>query len=681
MPQGASERAALSCRRRPTPPARRAVELALPLLIALGPAALCAERGDEHFLRERADLDAEFAEQLEAVADKCDELGLEEQARITRQWVVRRDPRRQYIFLPPDSDPTRPPTGAAQLVGFWHRRFTELRKRQADALFELSRRAVGEDQPTLAFQWLHEVLCEDPDHAEARRVLGYQRVGDKWRAPFAQSRATAPSLRHPQFGWRPRRYWRVETAHFRIATSHSKNEGLELGRRLEELYAVWRQLFFRYWTSREALATRLDGGPPLDQRRQHRVVLFRDRGEYLAQLGRASPRIGLTSGYYLDKNRTAYFYVGDDQDPALWFHEATHQLFHESASVAADVGETCNYWLVEGAALHMESLARSDRYYTVGGSDANRLQYARYRALNERFYTPLEELAGYGREALQQDENIRRLYSQSAGLTSFLMDYDRGRYRRALVDCLRLVYQGAASEETLARLTKTSYSDLDAQYHEFLNVTDADLAHLRAPPQVRNLSLGHTDVTDRGLARLAGRAELEWLDLTAAKITDAGAAHLKSATGLKQLSLEQTQITDKALEAVAALTQLEVLDLSGTRITDAGLHQLAGLKNLKELWLESTLVSDAGLTHLQDLVQLEVLDLSGARVTDAGLKQLAGLRNLRELWLTSTLVSNAGLAHLQNLTRLEMLEASGTGVTPEGLRQLERHLPRLRGGG
>ena len=49
-----------------------------------------------------------------------------------------------------------------------------VRKKHADALFELARQAAEAGQLSLAFQWATETVRENPDHAEARRVLGYE---------------------------------------------------------------------------------------------------------------------------------------------------------------------------------------------------------------------------------------------------------------------------------------------------------------------------------------------------------------------------------------------------------------------------------------------------------------------------------------------------------------------------
>src|SRR5689334_61489 len=54
----------------------------------------------------------------------------------------------------------------------------------ADALFELAIQAADAGQCSLAFQWATEVLRANPDHAEARRVMGYVERDRKWLTAY-----------------------------------------------------------------------------------------------------------------------------------------------------------------------------------------------------------------------------------------------------------------------------------------------------------------------------------------------------------------------------------------------------------------------------------------------------------------------------------------------------------------
>ncbi len=626
----------------------------------------------------RQPLDNAFREQLETLAARCDQLQLPRQAAATRSWWIARDPQRQYLFLPPAEDspakqPLKPdaagpddsggpapggpadvrsPAGSnaahsdtadsdtadsnkqgqpqedaasdsARLTQLWRRKFLDLRAARARDLFQLAGQRLTAGMPEQAFQLLHEVLREDPNHAESRRILGYRRAGAAWQKPERAVRTRSGDRNHPQFGWRRRRYWIVESEHYEIQTDHSSQAGVELADELERLVDVWQQAFFGFWAADDALRLRFAGQDvPLGPKRRFRVVLFRDHQEYLAQLGPGEPQIAKTLGYYLAGRGTAYFHAGDDSVRTTWLHEATHQLFQESVAGIRAPGEAGNFWIVEGVALYMESLRPRDGYCVLGGWDARRLQFARYRTFNERFQLPLRELVGFGRERLQQDDDIRRLYSLAAGLAHFLIDYQGGIYRPAIVSYLRDVYRGEADEDTLFQCTAREAEQLDAQYRLYLMVGDPDLAWLDRPAELTDLCFGHTQVTDQGLGLLKEMTDLQWLDVSFTEVTDVTVERLSGAARLRQLNLEQTAITDAALKTLGMLKGIEELDLSQTAVTDAGLPHLTGLSQLSVLWLTGTRVSDQGLPHLYPLKKLETLDISRSQVTQAGWRQL-----------------------------------------------------------
>ena len=60
-----------------------------------------------------------------------------------------------------------------------------------------------------------------------------------------------------------------------------------------------------------------------------------------------------------------------------------------------------------------------------------------------------------------------------------------------------------------------------------------------------------------------------------------------------------TQVTDAGLKELAGRKQLQRLDLFNTQVTDAGLKELAGRKQLQSLYLGYTEVTDAGVAELQ----------------------------------------------------------------------------------
>lgn len=567
---------------------------------------------------ERRAADATFGEQLKQLANRCRQVELEEQAEVTAGWQVSRDPRRQYLFLPRASDTSRLPPTAPLVVRQWHAKWLAHRRQQAAALYDCARRAAAAGEATLAYQWLCEVLREDPDHAEAQRVLGSNGGVGK-----AKRVVTSPQVDHPKLGWRRGQYWRIETPHFQISTNHGAAVAQDAAQRLEELHDVWRQLFLPFWSTPEALAARFTGlDDPLGPKRQHQVVIFRARDEYVAKLKPSQPQIELTSGYYLDEQKTVFLYVADEATRPTWYHEVTHQLLQETLDVPAGIGERGNMWIVEGIATYLESLRRYDGYVTVGGPDAQRLQFARYSGLRGAFRLPLSELVPLTRNQLQTHADIRSIYTQSSGLTHFLMDGDGGRWRGPAIRYLSAIYARRDTPESLVQFVGEPLVQLDRKYLEFLNVSDDDLGRFPATPPLRQLSLGRTAVTDRGLATLAEQSRLEWLDLSFTAATDAGLTAFRSARPLRQLFLEDTSVGDQSLTWIGELRDLEELDLTGTAVTDAGLAHVAQLNKLRELYLVRCQITDDGLTHLQSLKQLETLDLSETGVTASGIERL-----------------------------------------------------------
>lgn len=586
----------------------------------------------------RTNLDESFAERLASLAKKADELGLKDHAALTRSWMIRRSSGRQYLFLPEAKDSLAPKAGASDLEQKWYGKFQEHRAAQAEGLFELAKAESKADRAARAYQLLHEVLRENPEHGEARKILGYQKVGNAgWSLAKTVSQPTVGRKPHPRYGWGANKHWRYETTHYSIATSTSAKQAIELGQTMEELHALWRQAFFSFWTNQPALEHRMAGGREalVKEPKKLDVVLFKDREEYVTVLKPGEPKIELTTGIYLDKQQTVFLYAGDETRAATWYHEASHQLFQEIDRFPPEPGSKGNFWMVEGLALYMESLARHQTsggsYWTLGGWESDRLQFARYRGLSNDFLLPLEKLAPMNRANLQASEDIRKIYSQAAGFSHFLMDAQGGLYREPTVKVFRALYEGRDTAGALEKLLGALAAELDRDYVAYLQVTDADLAQLLSPERISNLSLGRTKVTDKGLAHLAVCKNLDWLDLSGTKSTDTGLASIKDCSSLTQLFLEGTKVSDESLKLIGKLQNLEELDLSAVPITDEGLAHLAALKKLKILHLTNSPVSDAGLAHLKSLSSLESLETSGTKVTASGLTALrSALPNLKK---------------------------------------------------
>ena len=110
---------------------------------------------------------------------------------------------------------------------------------------------------------------------------------------------------------------------------------------------------------------------------------------------------------------------------------------------------------------------------------------------------------------------------------------------------------------------------------------------------------------------------VEWVSGNSG-ITDKEAANLKAlGPNITELDLSSTKITDETLKLIGTFTRLTRLDLSTTAITDAGLAQLGKLTNLESLNLHDTAISDAGIAALKPLRKLKKVYLWKTRVTES----------------------------------------------------------------
>ncbi len=473
--------------------------------------------GPTKLVAQRDAAEASYRKKLTALAQWCDEQALADAAALVRGWLPIRDPLRFYVFKLPGSFGPPPKLAVAEpaAVEFW-KRFVAIREAQATAILQIARQAHTAGEYAVAYDLIRETCRENPDHAEARAILGYVRYNGGWALPDTARRQAAGQVNHEQFGWLPaghvKRYeqgqryfrrrwitaaederlhsaigggWRIDTAHYAVTTNHSLEEGVRLSRRLEELYDIWRHVFIDYYTPPAAIERWFEASDGQDRRvttlttksvvrQRHAVTHFRNRDEYNNALRPLQPQIEITLGIYFARPRTAYFFADDQQYAGTLLHEATHQLFQETRQTRTAAGATDNFWAVEAVACYMESLVEHEHWYTLGGGDEGRVPAARKRLLEDQFYVPLSEIASLGMQDLQRDPRLPKIYSQIAGQTWFFLHADRGRYRQQFVETLIAIYTGKADANTLAVKIGTAYDQLDERYWEFMRSANGD---------------------------------------------------------------------------------------------------------------------------------------------------------------------------------------------------------------
>ena len=200
-----------------------------------------------------------------------------------------------------------------------------------------------------------------------------------------------------------------------------------------------------------------------------------------------------------------------------------------------------------------------------------------------------------------------------------------------------------------------------------VRIPEGSVAHFSPDSPVRGLSLLPPDAF-YGVHPPKKRATDEDLERI---------AHL---TGLRQLNLSKAwDVTDRGVAALAGMTQMRCLDLYWTGITDAALASLAKMTHLEYIHIGQTQIKGPGLVHLAALQRLESLSVENTDVDDHWLRYLKGLHSLKRLVLWGTRISFRGLADIKAAlpnTQMSMRDPGRRLAEELGTRAINRILVR-----
>lgn len=452
-----------------------------------------------------------FAKSMEELAVTCDERGLITAAAVLRDRAARID--HQKLDL--DNLPEEIGAGVAEAGDELQTTQQEIETQYAARVFGISQKAMNKGSINLAFHLLREVAFHDPDHENARRMLGYTQHEGKWATAFAASRLRKGMVWHAEFGWLPEahvsRYeqgmrfyktrwmtaeaekeirrdfdnaaWVVESEHFLVKTNHSLERGVELSQSLEAFHRYFVREFSNFFSTPEQMKALFDGKPSPGNVRKHNVYYYATRGEFVARL-KNEPSIQVCNGIYLPGQQIAHFFydpVHDDGHRETLFHEVTHQILSESTKQTYAIARDANFWIVEGLACYMESFRQKPGgQYTVGFPLHKRIVAAQSHAQEPGEFVPMQAFVALGQNEFQTAggrgtfmlSDLQRYYAQATALSHFFLHYQNGVYRDPFIKYLSEIYSPKAEIRAnvtpLDRLTNVSYATLDRQYLEYM---------------------------------------------------------------------------------------------------------------------------------------------------------------------------------------------------------------------
>jgi hypothetical protein len=556
----------------------------------------------------------QLAERFGEMAVALAESGRKQAAEAVRRWLPsRRRDATIAFFSQLELEISDPSLGEPKVTAA----FLSTRQTTSRRALQLAREAAAAGEADWAYRLLWRALREDPTSTTARRLLGLP-AGNTARVSVRPGR-TAPAV----LGWAPRSFLVADSTHFRIYSAASRRETSDLAADLERFFEVWAQLFRSQWITDEQLSAAVSAGRPVaPPANRLQIALFGDRETYVRFLGRGNPNAVRSTGYYSPEHQLTLLFAGEQADAATRYHELTHQLLQEACGPVTPVpGEARGFWLVEGIANYMESLRFHDSFASVGGWEAERLQYARARWLGSGDPPDLHALADESRDEVLQRSDLGAWYSAAAAYTHLLMD--RSDSRGALQRYLQSLYRGRVDDGPL-RLGETDYRDM---LLGFLRLDEQRQLPLHPGTQLGALCLGHTRVNRGAIQQLPPQPGLEWLDLAALPVTSTDVSGLLGGgRRLSRLNLEGTRVDDEIATLLGRQRDLEELDLSFTPIGDATLANLTDADELTTLWLTGTRVSDEAIPFLLRLQKLRELDVQQTAITSAGLQRLRAAR-------------------------------------------------------
>lgn len=555
--------------------------------------------------------EAAMANELKRLDAICESLQLATEQTVMSRWLDTEASGGQLLYLPVAEVPRTFQSGnyfekGPSANANWLKHFATARRRHALYWVEEAKRLCAAGDEWTAYRQLWRALRENPSNEVAKRVLG-----SMLQALNVRGKPRNSVVPHGQFGWPAGTYTRFDTANFQIVSRTDAATTIATAQQLERFYVLWTQVFYPFWAPPGVTQARLDGRDTRWQpRREFKVVLCKDRRDYLQTLGVSETNIGVSVGYYNPELRMAFFYSDPNLNITL-HHELTHQLLNEGSQLKGGnrAGVEQAFWMVEGIALYMESLVDYGDHWSIGGWLAPRLQSARYRAIHDGYWPAWDDFNAGTMEKWKADPEITRLYTHAAGLTHFFLDkhfeapeFDMDESRAVFYASLASLYQAGKHDQKLQEVIGAS--DAQKNYLHFLLARDKHLLSATNQVYTKELVLTRSQLSAESWQSLSRFENLNWLDLSFSNATSSDIAWIGSLAKLERLNLEGTAVDASTVALIARLPKLRELDLSQCNIDDEALAPLSACKTLESLWLSGTKASRDSLAWIEKLPKL-----------------------------------------------------------------------------
>ena len=151
--------------------------------------------------KQQTDLRARFESSMAELAKHCRETNQPAQATRIELLAKPVDPQTvRFAPLPRNVRPELPADLSAE-ERYIESQLFKHRSEYAKGLYFISRQAVNAGFFGLAYDLVCETARHDSDHAAARSILGYAKLGDEWLSPFERKMRKDNKVWTPKYGW------------------------------------------------------------------------------------------------------------------------------------------------------------------------------------------------------------------------------------------------------------------------------------------------------------------------------------------------------------------------------------------------------------------------------------------------------------------------------------------------
>lgn len=229
---------------------------------------------------------------------------------------------------------------------------------------------------------------------------------------------------------------------------------------------------------------------------------------------------------------------------------------------------------------------------------------------------------------------------------------------------------------TMPRLRIVQLEDCDL-------LSDQGVSKLAKLPHIYGLSLkGCSGITSKSIIAFE-QVPLGYVDLDETHVDDDAMEALSHIPTLQAVKIGHTAVTDKGIAALAKLPGLKVLELRGLEnVTDKGLEPVGKMKSLINLDIGFNRDLGPCLKYFKEVDPI-IFELQRTGVHDEDLGPLLGMKRLNTLGLQDTPITDDSFKVLKQLKSVTILDIRNCQhISQAGAEQLAKEMPwcRIRSG-